>query len=265
MDSPQPVCQWVPGIPVDQAVGDLLLEIMTPVTIDITLAVQQELQARLEETDRLRKQQVERARYEAELAHQRYLRVHPDHRLVADSLEADWNRKLCALQEAQQQYERESHKDRLAVDEELRTGLHMLATDFPRLWRDPNTPDRERKRLARLLLEDVTLIKRDQILVHIRFPGGISRTLELPIPLNPKLTPPSVVAEIDRLLDHHTCQAVADDLNSRGFAPGYGKPFHGPMIARIAKDHGLKTRWERLRERRMLTLGEMGKRLGICE
>jgi len=251
-------------IPGDQAVGELLLEIMTPVTIDITLAVQQELQARLEETDRLRKQPVERARYEAELAQRRYLQVHPDNRLVADSLEADWNRKLCALQEAQQQYERDSEKDRLAVDEELRTRLHMLATDFPRLWRDPNTPDRGRKRLARLLLQDVTLIKKDQILVHIRFPGGMTRTLEVPIPLHPKLTPPSVVAEIDRLLDHPTCQAIADNLNSRGFAPGYGKPFHGSMIARIAKDHGLKTRWERLRERGMLTLDEMGKRLGIC-
>ena len=140
----------------------------------------------------------------------------------------------------------------------------MLATDFPHLWRDPNTPDRERKRLARLLLQDVTLIKKDQILVHIRFPGGMTRTLEVPIPLHPKLTPPSVVAEIDRLLDHHTCQAIADDLNSRGFAPGYGKPFHGPMIARIAKDHGLKTRWERLRERGMLTLDEMAKQLSIC-
>lgn len=264
IDSPQPVCQWIPGIPVDQAVGDLLLEIMIPATIDITLAVQQELQARLDETDRLRKQQVDRARYEAELAQRRYLRVHPDNRLVADSLEADWNRKLCALQEAQQQYERESQKDRLAVDEELRARLQILATDFPRLWRDPNTPDRERKRLARLLLEDVTLIKKDRILVHIRFPGGTTRTLELPIPANPKLTPPSVVAEIDRLLDHHTCQAIADNLNSRGFVPGYGKPFHGPMIARIAKDHELKTRWERLRERGMLTLDEMGKRLGLC-
>jgi len=263
-DCPQPVCQWVPGIPVDQAVGDLLLEIMTPATIDITLAVQQEIQARLEETDRLRKQQVERARYEAELAQRRYLRVHPDNRLVADSLEADWNRKLCALKEAQEQYGRECQKDRLAVDEELRARLHMLATDFPRLWRDPNTPDRERKRLARLLLEDVTLIKKDRILVHIRFPGGTTRTLELPIPANPKLTPPAVVAEIDRLLDHHTCQAIADNLNSRGFAPGYGKPFHGPMIARIAKDHGLKTHWERLRERGMLTLDEMVKRLDLC-
>jgi hypothetical protein len=57
-----------------------------------------------------------------------------------------------------------------------------------------------------------------------------------------------VIAEIDRLLDHHTCRAIADDLNSRGFTPSYGKPFHGPMVARIAKDHGLKTRWERLRE-----------------
>jgi DNA invertase Pin-like site-specific DNA recombinase len=263
-DCPQPVCQWVPGIPVDQAVGDLLLEIMTPVTIDISLAVQQELQARLEETDRLRKQQVERARYEAELAHHRYLRVNPDHRLVADSLEADWNRKLSALQEAQLQYERESQKDRLAVDEELRTRLHTLETDFPRLWRDPNTPQRERKRLARLLLEDVTLIKKDQILVHIRFPGGTTRTLELPIPLHPKLTPPSIVAEIDRLLDHDTCQTIADNLNSRGFAPGYGKTFHGRMITRIAKDHGLKTRCERLRERGMRTLDEMAKLLDIC-
>ena len=50
--------------------------------------------------ERLRKEQVERARYEAELAQRRYMRVDPDNRLVADTLEADWNRKLRALQEA---------------------------------------------------------------------------------------------------------------------------------------------------------------------
>ena len=114
------------------------------------------------------------------------------------------------------------------------------------------------------LLEDVTLIKKDQILVHIRFPGGATRTLEVAIPLNPRWTPRAVVAEIDRLLDHHTCQAIADNLNSRSFKPGWGKSFHGPMIARIAKDHGLKTRWERLREKGMLTLKEIGKQLGLC-
>ena len=76
VDDPQPVCQWIRrGI--DQAVSEVLVGIMTPVAIEVTLAVQQELQARLEEVDRLRKQQVERARYEAELAQRRYMRVDP--------------------------------------------------------------------------------------------------------------------------------------------------------------------------------------------
>jgi hypothetical protein len=61
----------------------LLLEVLTPMAIEVSLAVQQELQARLEEVDRLRKEQVERARYEAELAQRRYMRVDPDRRLVA--------------------------------------------------------------------------------------------------------------------------------------------------------------------------------------
>src|SRR5262249_39520540 len=155
VNDPQPMCQWISGKAVDEAVGDLLLEIVTPTAIEATLAVQQELQTRLDEVERLRKQQVERARYEAELAQRRYMRVDPDNRLVADTLEADWNRKLRAFQEAQQEYERQRQKGCVAIDEDVRSRLHTLATDFPRLWRDPNTPDRERKRLAHLLLEDV--------------------------------------------------------------------------------------------------------------
>src|SRR5260370_582633 len=102
VDDPQPGCQWIPGAAVDQAISELLLEIMSPVAIEITLAVQQELQARSEEVDRLRQEQVEHARYEAELAQRRYMRVDPDRRLVADSLEAHWNRELCTLHDAQQ-------------------------------------------------------------------------------------------------------------------------------------------------------------------
>jgi hypothetical protein len=94
--------------------------------------VLQELQARLDEAERSRQEQVERARHEAELAQRRYMRVDPDNRLVADTLEADWNRKLRTLQEAQQEYEQQRQKDCVAIDEELRSRLHTLATDFPR-------------------------------------------------------------------------------------------------------------------------------------
>lgn len=263
VNDPQPMCQWISGKAVDEAVGDLLLEIVTPAAIEATLAVQQELQTRLDEVERLRKQQVERARYEAELAQRRYMRVDPDNRLVADTLEADWNRKLRAFQEAQQEYERERQKDCSAIDEQVRSRLHTLATDFPRLWRDPNTPDRERKRLAHLLLEDVTLIKCEQLLIHVRFPGGATRTLEMPRPRRVTATQASVIAEVDRLLDDHSPDAIAKLLNSRGSASGYGMPFTGRMIGRMAIKYKLKTRFERLRAKGMLTRDEMAQRLGI--
>jgi len=76
-----------------------------------------------------------------------------------------------------------------------------LATDFPRLWRDPATPQRERKRMLRLLIEDVTLLRKDELVAHIRFRGGATHTLHLPLPLNAwqlRQTDPDVVREIER-------------------------------------------------------------------
>jgi hypothetical protein len=82
----------------------VLLETVTPLTLEITLTVQQELQTRLEETDQLHRRAVERARYEADLARRRYLHVDPANRLVADELEAHWNRALQQVTEAQETY-----------------------------------------------------------------------------------------------------------------------------------------------------------------
>lgn len=68
--------------------------------LDLALAVQQEIQSRLEQADGLRNRQVERAEYEADLARRRYMQVDPANRLVADSLEPDWNAGLRALEAA---------------------------------------------------------------------------------------------------------------------------------------------------------------------
>jgi hypothetical protein len=93
------LCLRVPGAGVDLAIGMLLVDAVNPVALEVTLAVQRELQSRLVEADRMRHAQVERAQYECDLAQRRYMRVDPDNRLVADSLEAQWNEKLRALGE----------------------------------------------------------------------------------------------------------------------------------------------------------------------
>jgi DNA invertase Pin-like site-specific DNA recombinase len=260
------ICQHIPGSNIDEAVSSILVESVTPVMLEVALAVQQELQSRLEEADRLRQQQVERSRYEAELARRRYLRVDPDNRLVADSLEADWNAKLKMLAEAQELCDRQREQDRKVVDDQQRAAILSLTSSFPQLWRDPATPDRERKRIVRLLLEDVTLIRGDGILLHLRFKGGANRTIQLPLPVRSweqRQTSKEAVAEIDRLLDLHTYPEVAAKLNECGMNSGEGKPFTTRIVAGIQRRYGLKSRYDRLRAAGLLTLQEIAEVLDL--
>jgi hypothetical protein len=218
-------CLRVPGAAVDLAIGKLLVEAVNPVALEVTQAVQRELQTRLDEADRMRHAQVERAQYECDLAQRRYMRVDPDNRLVADSLEAQWNEKLRALGEAHDEYARRREHDARVLTGEQHSAILALASDFPRLWSDPATTDRDRKRMVRLLLEDVTLNRDAQIILQIRFKGGACRTVQLPPPLRSwqlRVTPPKVIDEIDHLLDLHAVPQIADILNARGMTSGSG-------------------------------------------
>ncbi len=262
----QAICQRIVGGALDRAIGELLVETISPLALEVVLAGQDDLEARAQEVDRMRRQQADRARYEAELAQRRYLRVDPDNRLVADSLEAEWNNKLRALGAAQEDYEHQRDAEGGVLSAEQREQVMALVTDFPRLWRDPATPQRERKRMVRLLLEDVTLVKVDEVVAHIRFRGGATHTLRLPLPLSaPELrkTQPAVVAEIDRLLDNHTDVEIADVLNARGLRPGVADRFSSIIIGHVRQTYGLENRFSRLRRQGMLTLQEMTAALGL--
>lgn len=260
-------CQSIPGASLDEAIGALLVEMVTPLTLEVALTVQDEIQSRLAEASRLRKMQVERAQSDADLARQRFMHVDPNHRLVADGLEADGNAKLRALQDAQARSEREHAADRAPLTEEQRARVLALAVDFPKLWRDPKTPPRERKRLIRFLIDDVTATRADTITAHVRFRGGGTRTLTLP---NPRRvweltkTNAAVMAEVDLLLESHTPGRIATILNEAGHRSGNGRRFTRQMIADLVKDHdSLKSRHDRLRARGFLTQEEMADRLGV--
>jgi DNA invertase Pin-like site-specific DNA recombinase len=262
------VCQSVPGKVVDRAVSDLLLELVQPLTLEVALAVEQEVEARWAETDVLRRQQVERAQYEAELARRRYMSVDPANRLVACTLEAEWNEKLRLHTAAQEEYERYREQQRRLTAEEIRQKVLSLATDFPRIWNDPGLEARERKRMLRLLIEDVTLIKAEKITAHVRLRGGATRTLILdrPLPMaRIRKTKPEVLAEIDTLLNELGDCEVAEILNQRGHRTWQNQPFTLKKIRHIRTVYHLKNRFDRLRERGLWTAKEMGKALGVSE
>jgi hypothetical protein len=253
-------------------------ESMTPAAVELALEIRREIEARYEEADQLRCRMIERAQIDADLAQRRFMLVDPNNRLVADTLEREWNDKLRALAETRQERERARQQDQVVLDDAIRQRLAAMTTDFRRLWDDPGTPNRERKRLLAYIIEDATLIKipaEGITKVHIRFKGGKTETLTT---LNPKSsaqqiqTQPQVVELVDQLLDDYVYSEIADILNDRGFRPGgSARPgrgadrFTAKRVAYLMHTYGLSSRYDRLRERGMLNKNEVADHLGIHE
>jgi len=260
-------CQSIRGSNVDAAVSELLLRTVAPAAIDVALAVQDEIAGRIEQADSLRTQQCERARYEAELKRRRFLKCNPEHRLVADALEADWNDALRRLEALQQEHERQRQADQGLLSEEARAHILTLARDFPRVWNDPRIEARERKRMLGLLIEDVTLLKGENIAIHVRFRGGQTTTLSVEaVKSLPRLRKykSEVIQRLDQLLETCTDQQAADRLNASGFRNWNNQSFTRRTVMNIRAAYKLRSCHQRLRTQGLLTLQQMAKRFGVC-
>lgn len=274
----EPHCQTIAGWPVDELIGELIATEMTPAAVELALEIRKEIETRRDEADRLRLRAVERAQIDADLARRRFMLVDPGNRLVADTLEHDWNSKLRILADAQEERERALREDRLVLDDAIQQRLIAMTTDFRTVWRDPALPNRERKRLLAYVVEDVTLIKlpvEGETRIHVRFKGGKTETLTAQ---NPKSsaqqvkTRPEIVKLVDSLLDHHICAEIANILNAKGLRPGGSArrdqadaQFTDLRVIYLVKQYGLRPRYDRLRDQGMLTKSEAASKLDISE
>lgn len=274
----EPLCQAIAAPPVDKAIGMLIAEQMKPAAVELAIEVRHEIEARHEEADRLRRRAIERAQTEADLAQRRFMLVDPGNRLVADTLESEWNEKLRILACAREERERARGHDQSILDKAVRERLVAMTADFRKLWTDPETPNRERKRLLAHIIEDVTLLKlpkRGTTRASIRFKGGKTQTL---ITMSPKSsgqqikTAPEIIKLIDKLLDDHIFSEIAEILNERGYRPGSvarrdqrNARFTAKRITYLVREYKLRSRYDRLRERGMLTRKEAAARLNVHE
>lgn len=259
-------CQYIPGAAIDEAISKLLLASVTPLTLEVALQVQKELENRFYEADNLRKQQVQRAEYEANLARRRFMQVDPDNRLVADTLEAEWNTKLRHLQDANDYYETHRRRESEKLKKAQQQKVLKLTRDFPAIWKNPKTPAREKKRMIRFLIEDVTMIRGEDITLHVRFKGGATKTLKLPLPLKGwqyNMTDPKIVELVDELLIDHSYSQIATILNKRGYKSGQGHRIDRRTVVGITHKYKLKTRYARLRATGKLRVNEVASLLGV--
>jgi DNA invertase Pin-like site-specific DNA recombinase len=264
----QPPCQRISGRVVDQVVAELLLRSFTPESVELAFQIQHELRQRYEAIELMRKQYLQRLEYEATTARRRYMQVDPNNRLVADTLEADWNTKLRAVQEAQEDYNRQRETDSHMLGEKQKNQITALATDFPGLWNNPNTSCKDKKRIVRHLIEDVTVTKATDrsILVQIRFRGGATETMQVDAPKSAVelfTTSRQTIDRIDALLDSYHDSGVAVVLNEEGKRTVHGQTFSCAAVGCIRRKYGLKSFSDRLHAQNLLTINEIARKLDV--
>lgn len=194
------------------------------------------------------------------------MKVDPENRLVADALEADWNDKLRILDEVQSKYEKQKEKDAVILNEETKKSIMALSSDFPKLWNSPETSMRDRKRIIKLLIEDVTLTRGEQIDVFVRFRGGKFENFQISPPQSAVelfKTPKIVIDTIDELLNDYTTDKIAEILNERKFIPPRRNRFTALTVGNLCRIYRLKSHRVRLEEKGYITLEEMAKKLNV--
>ncbi len=223
-----PTCRSVVAATVDTAVAAALLQALTPEQVALALCAADEVAGRHQRVSRAAELAVERARYDADRAERAFHACEPENRLVARSLEARWETRLAAMAEATAALD--AARDTLPPLPS-RADLEKLAADLPGLWHACTTSDKDRKRLLRTLIADVTLLpetRRDQVHIGIRWHTGATDELSATRAVHPgtaKRTVPAAVSVIKQLGPTMSNHDLVAHLNTAGLRTGHGRPF----------------------------------------
>jgi hypothetical protein len=148
-------CQEVRAIALDAHVEQRFLEALRPDQVTLALAAL----AQVEQEERAERKQwelrLERVRYEAKRAERQYQAVEPENRLVARSLERQWEDKLRAVEATEKEYQAWGYRRLASVTEADREMIMALGCDLPALWQAETTTSADRKQMLRLVIRDV--------------------------------------------------------------------------------------------------------------
>jgi hypothetical protein len=221
----------------DNAVSQRILEVLKPEQFAIALKALQEIEQKDRAVDNQWKLKIQRVEYEAQLAQKRYEEVDPSNRLVAATLEKRWNEKLMNLEQLEQQYS-DQQKENISITAEQKDKILALAKDLPRLWKASTTQAKDRKRILRLLVKDITLekIAPKTIILHLRWQGGICEDISIKLPQNyfDRIRyPETIVKEVRELSKTLQDHEIACRFSKEGRLSATGKPFTDTIVKGI--------------------------------
>jgi hypothetical protein len=242
-----------------------VLEVFQPAQLAIAVQAYEELAQRATAVDRQWQLKIERAEYEAQLAQRRYEEVDPANRLVAATLEQRWNTALEQVDAVKQAYLAHQHTLRTQDLCAHRDAVLALGQDLPRLWHAPTTSSKDRKRILRLVVKDITITKAAKtVILQIRWHGGT--TEELSVPLRPKVYErwrhsSALVDRIRALAKEYPDEQLALHLNQEGWQTNKGNGLTVAAVQWIRYKHAIPA--PNLKRAGELTVPEVAAHFGV--
>jgi len=234
-------CWTVSGAAIDAAVEDLLLRRIVPSELEVSLALEHEVESQAASLHEQWKLRLETVEYEARRAERRYKAVDPDNRVVARTLEADWESCLRELEAVRGEYESARQQRRVLLTDEDRTRVRELARDLPAVWHAPTTQAADRKAMLRLAIEVITITPIDvpERLTHmqVQWKGGAVDELNVARPRTTRTTREAIdrIGELAGLGMQDA--AIAAQLNAEKLVTGTLRPWTADSVKKVRLEH----------------------------
>ena len=272
-----PVCQFLPADPIDQHVVRAFFEALSPAELDLYEKALQSRQSQWAEVQTAQQRQLQRLRYEVELARRQYDRVDPDNRLVASELERRWENALRELHQTEERIEQERReRDKvvpLRVSRDLRTAFSSLGQSLPQLWSQDVLTREQRKSLLRCLIDKVVVRRKEQreiVYTRVVWRGGAVTEIDVPVTVK-AVSDLSRCGEMEELILDLEAQGKSDDeiaasLSAQGLRSPMRERLLPSTVRTIRLRHQRVHRYFAPRPRHVegrLTLPQLAKRLSV--
>jgi DNA invertase Pin-like site-specific DNA recombinase len=246
----EPLCQSLSGPALDRLVTAQLLAAVEPAALEASLAAVADVERERAELTRQWELRMERARYEAERAERQYHTCEPENRLVARTLEGNWEGALRRQRQLAEEFEAWQRSAPARLSAQDQEAIRALAGDLPAVWAAATTTPADRQRVARLLLERVTVIvdkDSERVDVRLRWAGGAEgeHTLSRPVQrYDQQSAYPHLVQRLKEMCaERLSSAAMAERLNGEGFRPPKRTDhFTAAMVLRLTTELGLSRR-----------------------
>lgn len=252
---------------VDNAISTRILDILKPEQISIAIKAMENFEQRENSMSNKWNMKIQRAEYDAQLAQRRYEEVDPSNRLVAATLERGWNNALVGLEDVRKQQQEYQQKELLILTPEQKKKMVEIARDLPLLWKAPTTRAKDRKRMLRLLIKDITVEKLTEyrkVILHIRWQGGACEDIACdlrPYAYDKYRYSKEIIVKVENLSKSMTDYKIAAEFNKEGMKSSKGRSFTVAMIKWIRYKYSIPA--TSLKMNNELTVREVANKFAV--